>query len=139
MNGHFICYPVFKSDNMEFYLNPYVTINNEKYDNLIIKGVSDFLRNIIVEQSVGISFKEIKDYLRLLKQCTDKTEKSSNGANSGILLNFDKKEGVRYLVYEDLDFLNQRIRLEQESIQEISQQLSREIKRERGYEYGKGI
>lgn len=123
--GHFICYPKFLNEEMEFILNPYITILNEKYKHLQINNVGEFILKILKDKSIGVDFKEIKQYINLLKKCSiEEGNKSSGGISSGIIINFEKDKGIKYFAFDDLDFLNQKIRLEKE-IQEMTKNIER--------------
>ncbi len=135
IKGHFICYPSFFNEEMIFELNPYVTIQNEEFKNLKINGVGEFIHNVLKNKSIGVNFKEIEEYIKLLKKCSiDEGNKNSGDVSSGILMNFDKDTGVKYFAFDDLDFLSQKIRLEKEIIHELIREI--EQKRERGRGFG---
>ena len=133
--GHFICYPNFSDQEMEFNLNPYVTIQNEKFGHLKINSVGEFILKVLKDKSIGVEFKEIEQYVKLLRKCSiEEGNKSSGGVSSGIILNFEKDKGVKYYVFNDLDFLNQKIRLEKEIIQELTRNIEKTRDKGRDFE-----
>lgn len=120
VKSHFICFPNFEEKSMDYILEPYVTISNKKWEELIIKGIQSFIEEMLTDGFIGSSFKEISSYIDLLNTCAkDKKLKTDNSSTSGIFLNFDQKEGIKYIFFDDLNFLNQYIRLEKEIIQEM--------------------
>ena len=110
--GHLICYPTFNNQEMEFNLEPYVTIQNEKFSRYKINNCKDFLLNIIDKKSIGIEFNEIEKYIELLKKCSaEDGNKNIEGVSSGIFLNFEKEKGIAHINSRFLN-LRREIRLE---------------------------
>lgn len=135
-NAHFICYPVFTQKLMTFNLTPYLTISSDKFNHLKINSIKEFITKTINENTIGVEFKEIKKYIELLKKCSTKEgNKNPDGVSSGIFLNFDEKKGITYYPFDDLHFLNQKIRLEKEIIREVS----RSIEKDKKTEYKSGL
>jgi len=135
IKGHFICYPKFSNEEMEFSLNPYITILNKELEYLQINNVGEFILKIQKDKSIGVEFKSIEQYLNLLKKCSiEEGNKSSGGVSSGILINFEKDKGVKYFAFDNLDFLNQKIRLEKEIIQELNRNI--EQTKNKGRDFG---
>jgi len=112
--SHFICYPKFTNKNIDYILQPYITIDTPKYPEFDINGISAFLKAVLNTKNIGATFNEIKDYIMLLQKCTGNDSPDASGLTSGIFLNFDKNEGIRYIVYDNLNFLNQQIHLKHE-------------------------
>ncbi|MGD1840029.1 MAG: hypothetical protein ACFB0B_03915 [Thermonemataceae bacterium] len=119
---------------MEFSLDSYVTISNEKFDQFKIPSIKEFIIRVLKENSIGIGFKEIQQYIKLLEQCSlEEGNKNSNGISSGIFMNFKKETGITYFIFNDLDFLNQRVRLEKEIIQEMTIPLNKKKGKKRDF------
>lgn len=128
VKGHLICFSVFEElTGLDYKLVPYITIDRNDCSDYILTNTYHFLEALLVEQIIGCSFQEISNYIDLLNKCVKKEGQDEAGSISGIFMNFSEKEGIRYLPFDDLDFLNQRIKLDRE-IQldlEISSQKSR--------------
>ena len=106
--SHFICYPTIENNKMNFNLKPYINFKSEK---IHIKNVKDFIEMTVEKEVVGANFDEIKEYIKLLEKCSKKEDhRDSSGASSGILMNFDKKEGIKYILYEGYDSLNIKLK-----------------------------
>lgn len=112
--SHFICYPRFMNKNIDYTLQPYTTIDTPQYPEFEINGVSAFLKALLNTNHIGATFNEIKDYIKLLQNFAGNDASDASGLTSGIFLNFDKNEGIRYIVYDNLDFLTQQIHLKHE-------------------------
>lgn len=137
IKGHYVCYPSFEGQEMDYNLNPYVTIDDERFIKYNIIGVQQFLNKLITDESIGCSYEEISKYINLMQDCSKKANSATSSASggrsvSGIFLNFNKEEGIRFILFDDLNFLQQRILLEKEIIQELTINLQRNIKRDRG-------
>lgn len=121
--GHFFCYPVFKDGAFDFTLEPYLNTGISTFDECIIHGIQEFLKMIIKQEILGVSYEEIEDYIKLLELCATEHGAKGSSATSGIFLNFDEKEGIRYMIFDDLNFLNMQIHLEQEIIIELKRKM----------------
>lgn len=120
IKGHFICYPNFIEVEMKYNLRPYLSINSEKLAHYKIINVDEFLKTLLEDDKIGMTFQEIKNYIALLQKCAiEEGNKSSSGVSSGILMNFDKNKGVKYYSYDDLDFLNRMVIQEKEILPKL--------------------
>ncbi len=117
LKGHFICYPSFTGEGMNFNITPYSVIGSKHYEVRKIKGVDLFLKKMILDKTVGTNFEGISKYVGLLDECSineGETSPKGGGGLSGIFIHFNEKDGIRYIPFDDLKFLEQNIRLQKE-------------------------
>ncbi|MDE0471855.1 MAG: hypothetical protein OXH57_07930 [Ekhidna sp.] len=130
IRSHFLCYPTTTGENMNFNLKPYLKMNYEKGH---LKSIKNFIEQTIDKGTVGATYKEIKEYTKLLEECVKEGGvRDSSGASSGILMNFDKEEGIKYILYDGFDDLN--LKLAQSF--DLNQSKKIEQKRNRGMSHG---
>jgi len=105
--SHFLCYPEIKIEqgkkNMIYNLRSYIVFEGDKVE---IQGVNTLLK-AISKDLIGVSHSEMKKYIDLLLLCSSEAgHRDSSGVNSGILMSFNKKEGIIYTQYNSYQELS---------------------------------
>ena len=130
VKGHLLSYPENTEQGFDYHIKPYIWETTETKPEYCAHGIREFISKVIDTKTMGVSFEEIQAYLTLLRSCAVST-KSGSSSFSGILMSFSE-EGVKYVEIDDLNILEQQLRL----AHEVKQTITREINRSKGRDNG---
>jgi hypothetical protein len=105
ITSHLFCFPGIANSKSDYHFARYATLFNiEKIKKYNIVGVPSFIDSLL-KGDIGCSFADMEQYIELMKSCV----KDDNFSASGLLINYDKKNGFSYVEFNNLNFLNKKI------------------------------
>ena len=110
IKGHFLCYPVQGETETDFVLRSYGSLmNKEALDILTLNGIKEILSSLFHQKNekirMGCSFREMEEYITLLKSCAKEKEPCA----SGIFVHVQPNQGISVIYFNHLKFLEQEV------------------------------